>query len=337
MFCQYLGSDLRLPSDNKENICYNVGILIKETRMEDFSNFWNKLWSNVPDIIIAVLVLVAAFVVAAIARWLVVKVVKSIGLERGMIKAGTDKKSAEKTIRFIGKLVYLIVFLLFVPGIFEKLGLNNVATPLVSMMNILTQYLPNIVGALVVMVIGLFLAKIIKELLAPVLRRMKLNEWLAKIGVDTEKIKVVDILATTVYIIVVVLFAVEAISILKLEILTKMGNGIVEYLPFALSAVLVILIAFLLGSWVETTLVKKFSVSKFTAMVARVAIIITGGFMALSQLGVASTLVNGTYMIVVGALGVAFAIAFGIGGRDFAAHSMKKIEQKIDENNRTKR
>ena len=305
--------------------------------MKDFTDFWNELWGNVPDIIIAVLVLIVAFVVAAISKWLVVKVVKTIGLEKAMIKAGAERKNAEKTIGFIGKLVYLITFLLFVPGIFEKLGLNNEATPLVSMMNILTQYMPNIIGAMVIMVIGLFIAKIIKELLVPVFRKMKLDEWLAKIGVDTAKVKLVDILATTVYAIIVVLFAVEAISILKLEILTKIGNAIVAYLPFALSAALVMLIAFLLGSWVENTLVKKFGVSKITAMVARIAIIITGGFMALSQLGVASALVNGTYMIVVGALGVAFAIAFGMGGRDFAAHTMKKLEQKIDESGRKKR
>ena len=304
--------------------------------MKDFSDFWNQLWSNVPDIVIAVLILILAFVVAAIARWLIMKLTKAVGLEKAMIKAGTEKSNVDKTMKFIGKLVYLIVFLLFVPGIFEKLGLNNVATPLVSMMNIVTQYLPNIVGALVIMVIGLFIAKILKELIAPVLRKLKLNEWLAKIGIDTEKIKVVDIIATIVYVVVVVLFAVESINILQLNVLTKIGNGIIAYLPYALSAALVILIAFLLGSWVENTLVKKFSVSKFTAMVARIAIIITGGFMALSQLGVAGTLVNGTYMIVVGALAVAFAIAFGIGGRDFAAHTMKKLEQKMDENNRKK-
>ena len=228
-------------------------------------------------------------------------------------------------------LFVFVVFLLFVPGIFEKLGLNNVATPIVSMMNILTAYLPNIIGAVVIMIIGLFVAKIVKELLQPLFNRIKLNEWLAKIGIDTKKIDVAGILATAAYVIIAVLFVVEAISTLQLDVLTKIGGDIIAYLPYALSAAGVLLFAYLLGSWVENALVSKFGMSKFTAMAAKVAINITGVFMALSQLGVASTLVNGTYIMVVGAVGVAFAIAFGLGGRDFAAHQMKKLDQKLDD------
>ena len=298
--------------------------------MEGISNFWNEFWSNVPDVIVAVLVLILAFVVAAIARALVMKLTKIVGLERGLAKTGTNKNNIEKTTNFIGKLVYLIVFILFVPGIFEKLGLNNVATPIMSMMNILMAYLPNIVGAVVIMIIGLFVAKIIKELVAPLLRKLKLDSWLSKIGINTEKIKVSEIIATAVYVVIAVIFAVEALSTLQLDVLTKVGNDLINYLPFALSAGAVMLVAILLGSWVETILSKNFGVSKFTSLSAKVAIIVTGVFMALSQLGVASTLVNGTYMIVVGALAIAFAISFGLGGRDFAAHTMRKLEQKID-------
>lgn len=298
--------------------------------MDGISNFWDSFWANVPDVIVAVIVLILAFIVAAIAKSLVMKLTKVVGLERGMAKAGTSKNNIEKTTSFIGKLVYLIVFLLFVPGIFEKLGLNNVATPIMSMMNVLMAYLPNIVGAVVIMIIGLFVAKIIKELVAPLLRKMKLDAWLAKIGIDTEKIKVSEIIATAVYVVIAVIFAVEALSTLQLEVLTKVGNDLIEYLPFVLSAGAVMLVAILLGSWVETILSKSFGVSKFTALSAKVAIIITGVFMALSQLGVASTLVNGTYMLLVGALAVAFAISFGLGGREFAAHTMRKLEEKID-------
>ncbi|MBQ1540175.1 hypothetical protein IIZ72_01245 [Candidatus Saccharibacteria bacterium] len=306
--------------------------------MDNISTAWNSFWSGVPDVVVAALVLVLAFVAAWIAKLLTTKLMKLVGLERGMAKAGTDKENIDKTVRFIGKLVYFIVFLLFLPGIFEKLGLNNVATPIVSMMNDLVGYLPKIIGAVIIVIIGLFIAKIVKELLTPLLRKLKLNDWAAKIGINTEKIDITGILATIAYAVIAVIFTVEALSTLELEILTKIGDSIIAYLPSALSAAIILLIAFLLASWVEHTLNKKFGVSVFTSAAARVAIIATGIFMALSQLGVASVLVNGTYMFVIGALAVAFAIAFGIGGRDFAAHTMKKIEQKLDsKNNKTNR
>lgn len=305
--------------------------------MNNFTNFWESLWKNVPDVIIALLVLVLAFVVAWIAKKLVIKLAKVVGVERAMARAGSTKENIEKTIRFVGKLVYFIVFLLFVPGIFEKLGLNNVATPLVSMMNNLVAYLPNIIGAIIIAIIGLFIAKVVKEIVSPILRKLKVNEWAAKIGIDTKKIDVAGIIATTFYIIIIVLFVVEALSTLQLEILTRIGNSIIRYLPYALSAAAILLIAFLLGSWVESTLVRKFSVSKFTAAAARVGIVITGIFLALSQLGVATALVNGTYILVIGAVAVAFAIAFGIGGKEFAAHTMRKLETKLESGKVNKR
>lgn len=298
--------------------------------MEGVANFWNSFWGGVPDVIMAVIMLVLAFLVAWLAKYLIVKLVKAVGLERGMAKAGTSKENIKKTVGFLGKLTYLVVFLLFVPGIFDKLGMNSTSTPLVEMMNKFVAYLPHLVGGFVVIIVGLFIAKVVKELLTPVLNKMKVNEWAAKIGIDTKKVNIADILATTVYVLIAVLFAVEAINALQLATLTKIGDAIIAYLPSVLAAVIVLLIAFLLGSWVESALVKKFSVSKFTAVAAKAAIIVTGGFMALSQLGVASVLVNGTYIMVVGALAVAFAVAFGMGGKDFAAHTMRKLEQKLD-------
>ena len=298
--------------------------------MEGISNFWNAFWNNIPDVVAAVLVLLLAFIVAAIAKALITKLTKIVGLERGLAKAGVKRDNIEKTISFVGKLTYLVVFVLFVPGIFEKLGINNAATPIVSMMNVLTAYLPNIIGAVVIMIIGLFLAKIVKELLSPLLEKLKVNEWSAKIGIDTKKVNVADIIATALYVVVVVFFVVEALSTLQLDVLTHVGDQIIAYLPYALSAAAVLLLAFLLGTWVETALTKKFGVSAFTGLIAKIAINVTGVFMALSQLGIATTLVNGTYMIVIGAVAIAFALSFGLGGRDFAAHTMKKLESKLE-------
>ena len=301
--------------------------------MQNITDLYYSLLGNVPDIILALLVLVLAFFVSWVAKKLALKLTKFLGLERAMAKAGISQKNIKNTTSFIGRLVHLIVFILFLPGIFEKLGLNNVATPIVTMMNSLLAYLPNIIGAVVILIIGLFIAKIVKELLTPLLDKLGLNAWLKRIGVAS-KINFPDLLSTIVYAVIVVIFAIEAISTLQLDILTRLGAGLVDYLPFALSAALILAIAFLLGTWSEVALVNKLKTSTFTGLAAKVAIITTGVFMALSQLGIASGLVNATFVILVGSVGVAFAVSFGLGGRDFAAHTMKKLEKKLDDKSR---
>ena len=66
--------------------------------------------------------------------------------------------------------------------------------------------------------------------------------------------------------------------------------------------------------------------AKLTATIAKTAIVVVAVFMVLIQLGIATTIVSAAFIIVLGALAVAFAIAFGIGGRDFAANTLKKFE-----------
>lgn len=304
--------------------------------MNNLTDFWNKLTANIPDVIVALLVLVVAFLVAWIAKKLCLKLIKFTGIDKGMSKAGVEQKHISKTTQFLGQLVYLIVFMLFLPGVFEKLGLNNVATPIVSMANSFMTYLPNIIGALVIAMIGLFIAKLVKELLYPLFHKIDLNGRLARIGVEVEKVNIADVLATAVYVIIAVLFVVEALNTLQLDILTRIGNSIIDYLPMVISAGIILLLAFLFGNWAEKGLINKFKTSKFTAYVIKTAILVMGVFMTLYQLGVASDMVNAAFIIVLGAVAVAFAIAFGIGGRDFAAHTMKKFEKSLEDNSTKK-
>ena len=181
------------------------------------------------------------------------------------------------------------------------------------------------------------MAKLVKELLKPLLKKTKLDSFVEKAGLNIEKISIANILVNIIYVVIVVFFSVESIKILNLEVLTKIGEQIIAYLPYALSAAITILLAYLLGSWVETALVKNFNVSKATALISKIVIIVIGAFITMYQLGIAPEMVNAAFIIVLGAFGVAFAISFGMGGREFAAHTMKKFEQKLDENARARR
>ena len=58
----------------------------------------------------------------------------------------------------IGKLVHLVVFLLFVPGIFDSLGMNNVSAPILGLLNTSWGYLPNILAAALILWIGFYIA-----------------------------------------------------------------------------------------------------------------------------------------------------------------------------------
>ena len=397
--------------------------------MDGFNKFWNNITSGIPDVVVALIVLVFAFLIAWAAKKVTLKLLKTLGLEKAMKKAGVDETNRKKTMDFVGRLIYLVVFLLFLPGIFEKLGLNNVAQPIVNMMNVFMTYLPNIVAAIIILIIGLFVAKLVKELLIPVFKRLGMDSWLKKIGyTDAEDVEISVVIATIIYVlilvpvviaslnalkieaiskpainmldqvivflpriaiavaiifigrfiaklvfmlieqilksigldkttqgifassgtkvdekfslsrlianvvraIVMIFFIVEALNTLKLEVLTKIGHSVIEYMPYAISALIILGVAVIVANFIEKVILKKFNVTKGTAFLAKIVIIAIGGFITLYQMGVAPAMVNSAFIIVLGAFAVAFAISFGIGGRTFAEHTMKKLERKVE-------
>jgi hypothetical protein len=86
----------------------------------------------------------------------------------------------------------------------------------------------------------------------------------------------------------------------------------------------------------EAAIVKKFPNAKAAALVAKIVIYVFVGFVCLSQLGVAIDMVEKTFVLIIAAVCVAFAVAFGIGGRNFAANMLAKLEKKIDNNEESK-
>lgn len=101
-------------------------------------------------------------------------------------------------------------------------------------------------------------------------------------------------------------------------------------MPYALSTIIILGLAILLGNYIEKIILKKFPSNKASALLAKVVIITIGIFISLYQLGIAMQMVNAAFIIILGALAVAFAISFGFGGREFASHMLQRLEDKID-------
>lgn len=391
-----------------------------------FTSIVSAIGSGVWSVIAAALILVVAFVVAAIVKSLVLKL-----LGRGRIGQFFDKldsaNSAEgkngNTKEFIGKLVHLLVFLLFIPGIFSVLGMRDVISPISSVLNTVWGYIPNIIAAVIVLVVGCFVAKLVRQLLVPVFAKLnvdklqekagiqvtnsaKLSSTLAYIvyvlilipmivmaldvlnisvisvpavhmltlifdfipnifvglviivigcmigkfvgqivtrliasaGLDTKLSKLLEdeknkfvlskFAGTVVYAVIVIFFVVEGVNVLKLEVLTDIGSVVIGYMPAVLSAVLILVLSFIASSLASKALVKSGHTAY--AMIAKCAILTIGVFMVLSQLGIAAELVNAAFKLILAALAIAFAVAFGVGGREFASHTLKKLEDNLE-------
>ena len=120
------------------------------------------------------------------------------------------------------------------------------------------------------------------------------------------------------------------------SVLSSIGTTVLDYVPVAITALAIILIAMLLANWAEALIEKNPRNSKYLGTVAKLAIYVIAGFMALSHLGIASDIVNTAFVIILAAGGVAFAIAFGVGGRDTASRLLSDAyDQSLARKNNT--
>lgn len=116
---------------------------------------------------------------------------------------------------------------------------------------------------------------------------------------------------------------VEGFSMLHLSVLTDIGNAVIGYMPYILASALILLACYVCDGLAGKALSK--GNHTILAIVSKIAIYTVGAFMVLSELGIAKEIVNTAFILIIAALAIAFAISFGIGGRDFAEKILKKF------------
>jgi hypothetical protein len=199
------------------------------------------------------------------------------------------------------------------------------------------RFIPNILGAILVLLIGVLVAWAVKTVVVKVLRMIRLKPYTDAIGLNkvfTEKVEVVDLIGDLVKWIIVIIFVVPALQILNLTQINVLVSQVVAYLPNVVVAVAIIIIgaviADLASRVVESTAhtlgTKTAAVS---ADVARWAIVVFAVLAALSQLGIATTIIDRLVTGFVAMFAIAGGLAFGLGGQDVARDTLDRVRKNM--------
>ena len=214
----------------------------------------------------------------------------------------------------------------------DQLGIAAISEPASAIVSSIFAMIPNVLGAIVIIAIGVIIAKLVAKLLENLLAGVGADTLIEKVtGTPAKKFVLSKVISAVVKYVLVIVFLVQGINVLNLPVLTEIGGAVIGYMPAALSAVIIVTIGLFAGNTAEVVIAKKFPEAKMCAVVAKVAIYVLTAFLCLSQLGVASAIVETTFILIIAAVCVAVAIAFGVGGRTFAANTLEKLEKKIDD------
>lgn len=192
-------------------------------------------------------------------------------------------------------------------------------------------WLPQLIGALVILLIAYIVANGLGKLTERLLRKLNFDNHLHN-GRGGSLIaralpRPSHFIATVIYWIVFIWGITIALTALGVPALNDMMSGIYDYLPNVLSAILIFLIAGSITAAVDTFIVRILGNSptgKIAATFAPVIIMGIAVFMILEQLKIAPQIVTITYAGLMGSIFLGLALAFGLGGRDVASQILQK-------------
>ena len=201
--------------------------------------------------------------------------------------------------------------------------------PLQNAISTFLSYIPQLIGAIIILVIGYILAKILQAIVTRVLRGVGFENWMERGGVkqffDRAQTKHTpsSILGLLVFWFVFIIAITMAADALGLQQISGFLNQLIAFIPSIIVAVLILFLATLLANFVSR-IVRGATGSGILATITQYVIIIYAVFAAITQLGIAVELTAPTFLILLGAVALAAAIAFGIGGREVARDIVEK-------------
>ncbi len=305
---------------------------------EPLNALLTKITSFLPQILAAGALAAIAWAVATVLRMVIKNLLGAFHLDEKLGESAGEETKAVSLASTLADGVYYLIFLLFLPQILDALQMDGLS-PVKDMVGEILGFLPNLLGALVVFFIFYLVARIVQRLATNLLASVGFNkvpEWLG-LGAAKEGSAAASSIAGWV-IMGVILFmgSIQAFNTLGLAVVSGLANELMQ----GLFSVLVAVVIFAIGLFLSRLAHKAITASGHRqagtlANVARFAILILVGAMALHKTDLAPEIINLAFGALIFGLALAGSLAFGFGGREAAAGMIESWRGETEESTET--
>lgn len=198
-------------------------------------------------------------------------------------------------------------------------------------------YVPEVIGAIVVILLGALVGWALKTVVVKALRFVKVKPYTDAIGLNKvfkTREDVVELVGDLVKWVVVIVFLIPALSILGLGDVSEVVKNIVAYLPHVVVAAVIIMVGAILADLASRTIEAGAQTigAKTAAIIADIArwsILVFTVLVALNQLGIASDIINTLVTGFVALIAIAGGLAFGLGGQEAAKEAIERLRKNL--------
>jgi hypothetical protein len=204
----------------------------------------------------------------------------------------------------------------------------------------LASFIPQLLGAIIALVLGWMLAKVARSGVMRLLVLLKFDKATEKSGLEAFmkhadlELSVATVIGNLIYWLIILVMIVTVANSLGLSMVAELFNKVVLYIPNVIVAIMVLVFGTILARFINRLVFAWLNNMEFQGALtvstfSEYAMLVFVFFMALEQLQIANELLTAAFIISFGAVGLAFAIAFGLGAKDWAARVIERVaEQK---------
>lgn len=219
------------------------------------STLVNTVMEYLPKVGGAAIILIIAWIIAKILKLVTLKGLGLLKFDEKLSKYFKGKPS-----EIIAGITFYLVLLFALPPILEALGLSSVTKPLSEMWVKFTGILPNLLAAVIIVFIGFFIAKIVREIIVNLLVGFGIDRGAERIGIDKTlgKLKVSGIIGTIVYVLILIPVLISALDTLNIPAVSTPGRDmlaiVLNKLPSIFVASIIIIVAIVIGKIIQSLL-----------------------------------------------------------------------------------
>ncbi|HIK39971.1 mechanosensitive ion channel [Thermoleptolyngbya sp. M55_K2018_002] len=334
-----------------------LDVLQLQGPLQPVQTLLNDFLVILPRILSAIAIGAAGWFIAQVVRNIVTNLLRAARVDRLGTQFGLSRTQGALSLSsLIGTLVYVLILIPTAIAALQALGIRAISDPAIAMLNDILTALPRIFTAAVLLIVFYVIGRFIADLVTNLLTSFGFNNVFEWMGLPRQTVATVvppssppydatpggeptvvqpaatlprrtpsEIVGILALVGIMLFAAVAAAEVLQFQQLTAIVNGIL-----AVSArVLVGIIVFGVGLYLANLAFNLIAGSggrqaRILAQAARIAIIALVSAMALQQMGIATNIVALAFGLLLGAIAVALAIAFGLGGREVAAEQLRE-------------
>ncbi|WP_352338897.1 mechanosensitive ion channel [Psychrobacter sp. 16-MNA-CIBAN-0192] len=295
------------------------------------TNMVDKIFSFIPNILIAGVVFVVGYIIAKVVRGIVTNLVSTFNVQELASKAGLSEQNSLPNIA--GSLAFLVVIIPTIIAALNALKIEVIARPATNMLNKIMEALPNIFMAIAILVVTFYVVRMVANIIKGLLENTQINQLPAKVGLQQtmgDK-KISDLVGYAIIFFAMLFAAIAAADLLGFEPISGIITMFIAFGANIILGAIILFIGFWLANIIAGVVERSEQGSQFLANIVRVLIMGLVLAMGLKAMGIADSIVNLAFGLTLGAVAVAFALSFGLGGQEAAARFLRKMQDKMDE------